>query len=143
MSNSGDAPKRWYQDGLRFECTQCGQCCSGEPGYVWVDEDEIERLALETGLSVADFESRFIRLVGQDKSLTEYSNGDCILLDRTTRKCTVYNARPIQCQTWPFWDSSLKTRADWKATCDVCPGAGKGKLYSISEIESARKKKSV
>src|SRR5438105_3224904 len=26
----------WYQDGLRFSCTRCGHCCTGEPGFVWV-----------------------------------------------------------------------------------------------------------
>ena len=33
----------WYSEGLRFECTQCGACCSGEPGYVWVDEPWLTR----------------------------------------------------------------------------------------------------
>ena len=27
--------------GLRFECTQCGDCCTGAPGYVWVNKAEI------------------------------------------------------------------------------------------------------
>ena len=27
----------WYRDGLRFACTRCGACCTGAPGYVWVD----------------------------------------------------------------------------------------------------------
>lgn len=146
MSNSNqptDSADRWYRDGLRFECTQCGQCCSGEPGYVWVDEQEITQLANDMKLSVEEFEAQFVRQVGPDKSLKEYPDGDCILLDPETRKCTVYAARPIQCRTWPFWDSTLETKEDWKQTCDVCPGAGKGKLYNFTEIETARKKKSV
>ena len=24
----------WYNDGLRFTCTRCGHCCTGEPGFV-------------------------------------------------------------------------------------------------------------
>ena len=23
----------WYQDGLQFRCTRCGNCCTGAPGY--------------------------------------------------------------------------------------------------------------
>ena len=42
----------WYSEGLRFECTQCGACCSGEPGYVWVDEAEIAAMANEMKMSV-------------------------------------------------------------------------------------------
>jgi Fe-S-cluster containining protein len=133
----------WYAEGLRFECTQCGACCSGAPGYVWVDEDEIAALATEMGLEVDAFERKFIRRVGKDKSLIEYPDGDCILLDPRTRKCTVYGARPTQCRTWPFWDSTLKKKKDWKATCEVCPGSGQGRLYTFEEIEVMRRQKSV
>ena len=133
----------WYSDGLRFECTQCGACCSGEPGYVWVNEDEILAMADEIGLKVDAFEGKFVRQVGQDKSLIEYPDGDCIMLDPRTRRCIVYTSRPIQCRTWPFWDSTLKKRKDWKETCEVCPGAGNGRLYTLGKIEKARKAKSV
>ncbi len=133
----------WYAEGLRFECTQCGACCSGEPGYVWVSDDEIDALAAEMGLETVAFERKFVRQVGHDKSLIEYPDGDCILLDPVTRNCTAYQARPIQCRTWPFWDSNLAKRKDWKETCEVCPGAGSGRLYALEEIEVTRKQKSV
>lgn len=140
-SNHHQTP--WYEDGLAFECTQCGDCCSGAPGYVWVDEDEIRAMADEMKLDIDVFEHRFIRQIGPNKSLVEYPDGDCILLDPDTRKCMVYAARPTQCRTWPFWDSNLKRPRDWKETCDVCPGAGKGRLYTLDQIEIQRKKKSV
>ena len=31
----------WYGGGLRFTCTQCGNCCTGQPGYVWISKKEI------------------------------------------------------------------------------------------------------
>lgn len=95
------------------------------------------------GLAPDVFENRFVRQVGTDRSLVEYPDGDCILLDPETRRCTVYEARPIQCRTWPFWDSNLKRKRDWQETCEVCPGAGTGRLYSLEAIEHARKEKSV
>ena len=143
MPKNDHHKKPWYRDGLRFECTQCGDCCSGEPGYVWVDQVEIEALANELGLDVLAFEQKFIRQIGRDRSLIEYPDGDCILLDRQTRKCTVYKSRPTQCRTWPFWDSTVKKQQDWEQTCEVCPGAGIGKLYTLEEIEAARNQKSV
>ncbi|MGB7323952.1 MAG: YkgJ family cysteine cluster protein [Rubripirellula sp.] len=133
----------WYEDGLQFECTQCGDCCSGAPGYVWVNDEEIQAMADEMDLAVDVFSNRFVRQVGVDQSLMEYPDGDCILLDPDTRKCSVYASRPTQCRTWPFWDSTLKRPKDWKETCEVCPGAGKGKLYTFDQIETQRKKKSV
>lgn len=133
----------WYHKGLRFECTQCGVCCSGDPGYVWVDQAEIDAMAVEMEMSTDAFESKFIRRVGAQKSLREYPNGDCILLDPENRTCLVYQARPIQCRNWPFWDSTVESKKDWKETCGECPGAGTGKLYTFEEIEIQRKQKSV
>jgi Fe-S-cluster containining protein len=89
------------------------------------------------------FRDKFVRRVGERESLIEYSDGDCIFLDPQTRGCMVYAARPVQCRTWPFWDSNLGSPSDWKRTCDACPGAGEGKLYSFEQIEVARKKFSV
>lgn len=133
----------WYREGLRFECTQCGACCSGAPGFVWVSQEEIEQLAAHMGLEEEVFRDRFVRRVGTRYSLVEYPDGDCIFLDPKTRGCSVYAARPIQCRTWPFWSSNLASPYAWKETCDSCPGAGQGKLYSIEQIEEHRKRKRV
>ena len=133
----------WYQEGLRFSCTQCGACCSGEPGYVWVNAEEIAAIAEHMDLPVDEFEKKFVRVVGTDKSLVEYPDGDCIFLDPEERNCMVYEARPIQCRTWPFWDSNLESEEAWAETCEVCPGSGKGRLYSIGQIEKRRNEKSV
>lgn len=128
----------WYNAGLRFECTQCGDCCTGAPGYVWVNNEEIAALAACAGLSVEEFEDQYVRRVGVRKSLKEFPGGDCVFFDSKTRKCSVYEARPRQCRTWPFWDSNLKSPDDWRHTCEVCPGSGKGALYALDEIESRR-----
>jgi len=129
----------WYQGGLKFTCSQCGDCCTGAPGHVWVNNEEIATLAEHEGLDVAAFEEQFVRRVGARKSLIEHPNGDCVFFDGVTRKCTVYDARPRQCRTWPFWDSNLKTPEDWKHTCSVCPGSGQGQLHSLDSIESQRR----
>jgi Fe-S-cluster containining protein len=125
----------WYKDGLKFQCTGCGDCCTGAPGYVWVNKEEIATLAKLVGLSVDKFEERFVREIGVRKSLQERSNGDCVFFDNVTRKCRVYSARPRQCRTWPFWDSNLKTPETWTSTCQVCPGSGNGKLYQLEQIQ--------
>lgn len=124
----------WFQDGLRFECTQCGDCCTGAPGYVWINNEEITALAATLGMKVHEFEASYVRRVGSRKSLIELANGDCILFDAKTRKCKVYNGRPRQCRTWPFWDSNIATPSAWKKTCAVCPGSGQGKVYSVEDV---------
>ena len=130
----------WYQDGLKFECSGCGDCCTGAPGYVWLNKQEIEQLAAETAEDdLEKFEKLYVRKVGIRKSLKEHSNGDCVFFDNETRKCEVYQSRPRQCRTWPFWDSNLRAEKDWELTCEVCPGSGQGKLHQIETIEKQRK----
>jgi hypothetical protein len=132
-----EAPSpRWYADGLRFSCTRCGACCTGAPGYVWVTEEEIERLAEFRGETVNQFGSRFVRRVSQRFSLVERPGGDCVFWDREDG-CTVYPARPVQCRTWPFWSENIATRKDWERVRRVCPGSGTGTWFSWDEIEAA------
>jgi hypothetical protein len=130
----------WYRDGLRFRCTQCGNCCTGAPGFVWVNQQEIEALAAAIGESdVAEFEAKYVRKVGARRSLKEFNNGDCVFFDGQTRRCTVYKDRPRQCRTWPFWDSNVRTPDAWAQTCAVCPGSGQGDLYTLEVVEQQRK----
>ena len=132
-SSPSSAP--WYADGLRFKCTACGDCCTGAPGFVWVNQAEIGRLAKHLGIGVDEFEARFVRQVGIRKSLVEYDNGDCVFFDGRSRKCTVYDHRPRQCRTWPFWESNLRSPEAWRETCEACPGSGKGPLYQLCDIQ--------
>ena len=129
----------WYKDGLRFKCSQCGNCCTGAPGYVWVNKEEVEALAAEVHLSVDEFMSKYVRKVGVRMSLVEYSNGDCVFFDNVKRTCNVYNARPRQCRTWPFWDSNIRTEKAWQQTCEVCPGSGQGNLVPLEKIVAQAK----
>lgn len=130
------SPEPWYRDGLAFTCTRCGDCCTGAPGYVWVDADSIRALAAYLEIPEAEFTARYVRRVGPRLSLVERPNGDCVFWARG-EGCSVYEARPRQCRTWPFWTTNLATPADWERTCKTCPGAGQGAVYSLVQIEEA------
>jgi len=123
----------WYKDGLRFKCTRCGNCCTGAPGYVWVTDEEIAAIAAFRGESVAAVTHKYVRDGFRGPSLQERPNNDCIFWDRA-KGCTIYPVRPRQCRTWPFWESHVKTPADWDRLREACPGAGQGELISAEEI---------
>lgn len=123
----------WYQDGLRFTCTQCGDCCTGEPGFVWVDDEEIARLAAVTGHTVEEFCRKFVARVGEDRTLRERDDGACVFF-RKGIGCTVYADRPKQCRTWPFWESNVRSPKTWERITRTCPGAGQGQLFTAEEI---------
>jgi Fe-S-cluster containining protein len=128
-----DTPEPWFQDGLRFTCTQCGKCCTGAPGVVWVDDDEITKLAAARGMVRHEFIAMFTRKERGRVSLRERPNGDCVFYD-AAKGCTVYQHRPKQCRTWPFWDSNLTTPERWAEVEGTCPGSGEGELIPVEEI---------
>lgn len=125
----------WYRDGLRFECTQCGNCCTGSPGHVWVEEDEIQAIAEYLDKPIGEIRLMNTRPARGRVSLTEYANGDCVYFDPQKRGCTIYPARPKQCRTWPFWNSNLSSEADWKSIQRDCPGAGNGNFVPLEKIQ--------
>ncbi|MBU0637768.1 MAG: YkgJ family cysteine cluster protein [Planctomycetes bacterium] len=130
----------WYADGLRFSCQQCGNCCSGAPGYVWVIKSEIAAIAECLGLTTAECQRQHVRRVGWRCSLHECRNGDCEFLLRESNGqtgCRIYNARPGQCATWPFWKSNLASPKAWTAAARECPGINHGELHLLAAIQEA------
>ncbi|MCS6863856.1 MAG: YkgJ family cysteine cluster protein [Gemmataceae bacterium] len=123
----------WYAGGLRFTCTQCGDCCTGAPGFVWVTAEELNAIAAYLGEPIAEVQPLYSRPARGRRTLREKTNGDCIFYDRT-KGCTIYPVRPAQCRSWPFWDSNLATPEDWERTCAQCPGSGQGELIPVEEI---------
>lgn len=124
----------WYAEGLRFRCTGCGDCCTGAPGFVWVNQAEIDALARRLEITPAEFEEQYVRLIGIRRSLVEEDNYDCVFFDSKTRRCQVYEDRPRQCRTWPFWKSNLKSASAWEETAQSCPGCNRGRLYDLEQI---------
>lgn len=133
-----DGQDHWYGDGLAFECTQCGDCCTGAPGYVWVGQDEIVRLAGGLNMTVESFGTQYLRYARNRLSLIEKPNGDCVFWDSTTG-CRVYEHRPDQCRSWPFWNANLESKSGWNAVSEHCPGCNQGKQWNFVEIQQTLK----
>lgn len=141
MTTEGERP--WYAEGLRFECTQCGNCCSGGPGAVWFTPEEAEAMASAVGVSLDLFIERYTRRLGGRRSLKELvrdGKHDCVFLDRDSRPgkaiCQIYKARPKQCRTWPWWPENLESPEAWDSVRrhTPCPGMGSGPTHGLVEI---------
>jgi len=128
---SADDP--WYRDGLAFECTRCGNCCTGEPGVVWVNDEELAALSAKLGEPLDEVTAVYTCIVHGQRTLREKANGDCVFFDRK-QGCTVYTVRPRQCRTWPFWESNLESPESWNAMARGCPGANQGDVIPLEEI---------
>ncbi|ASM38593.1 MAG: YkgJ family cysteine cluster protein [Campylobacter sputorum] len=96
-------------------CKKCGgKCCTGESGYIWISKDEIFALCKHLNTSFDDFKHNYLIKVGFRFSLKEknYNNGKaCIFFDEENLNCSIYDFRPNQCKTFPFW-SHFKNNFD-------------------------------
>lgn len=126
----------WYADGLPFQCTGCGNCCTGQPGHVWVTEDDIRAIADYLDKPIGEIRLMHTRPARGKVSLTEYANGDCTFFDPQSRRCRIYPVRPIQCSTWPFWRQNIDTPEDWERTCRECPGSGTAPVVPLETINN-------
>jgi len=127
----------WYEKGLRFECKRCGDCCRGEPGYVWVTEADIARIAKKLKIGTKNLKKKYIRKVGNSYSLIEMSNGDCVFY---SNGCAIYEVRPDQCRTFPFWPEYLSSPHAWAEAARRCPGVGSGTSFTEEEVDARLKR---
>ena len=132
----GESTQPWYHAGLRFVCTGCGVCCSGA-GRVWLSDEEITRLGVSLSLSTETFVDQYVdRDSGRWALKEDPRTGDCTFLRET--RCTIYEARPRQCRTFPWWPSTLESEARWRDTARSCEGIdhSEAPLISIDEIRA-------
>jgi Fe-S-cluster containining protein len=143
----------WYADGLKFTCTQCGNCCGGAPGFVWVNRDDVVRIADFLQITPEEMVERYCRKINGRWSLNEGpgpgSEYDCTFLreEKVSRRspdgggtiklarryCSVYAVRPLQCRTWPFWRENLTSRRMWDHSAERCHGMNHGKRHFTRE----------
>jgi Fe-S-cluster containining protein len=103
---------------------------------VFLRKKDVKRLVSRLKMGYTEFVETFCRWIpsgcGEKQlALKEKSNYDCIFWKEG---CTVYEARPLQCRTYPFWPSILDSEETWNSI--ICPGMGKGEMHSFREIES-------
>jgi Fe-S-cluster containining protein len=153
----------WYAQGLKFTCSQCGNCCTGGPGYVWISKEEIVRLAEYLNITPEETVEKYCRKLGGKFSLKEKRGPggayDCIFLDEVEvdatargrelaagdpvplkrRACSIYRVRPLQCRTWPFWPENLSSKKRWDDAATRCHGMNHGgRTFTRERIQSIR-----
>jgi len=126
-----DQRSYFFDEGIRFECRRCGDCCTGDPGIVRVNEREIADIAAYLGMPVSAVVETFLYFWENGHSIKEASDGRCLFFENG---CRIYPARPTQCRTFPFWFANLRSEARWNKIRSLCQGIGNGRLYKKNEI---------
>lgn len=127
----------FYSNGLNFSCNNCSACCRFEPGMVRLSQEDLHRLSTWAEVTDEQFILMYCRWVENNEGtktlcLREKSNYDCIFWKDG---CTAYEARPVQCRTYPFWTSLLQDKESWESEKKRCPGLDEGDFHSLEEIK--------
>ncbi len=119
---------------IRFECQGSGKCCVSHDGhgYVYFSLKDRRRIAEHLGIPTRTFTKDYCTKEGAFYHLKNL-HGPCHFLKG--KKCSVYEARPTQCRTWPFWPENMDAKK-WKTEIAAfCPGVGKGPVIPAKEIK--------
>jgi len=129
-------------DFVKFECQpDCSACCRIGEGKVYLTENEAQRIAAFFTISERDFLERFTSVEEDRFLLKDKEDQTCVFLRHPL--CQIYEVRPLQCRTYPFWSENLKNRNRWDLTRKECPGIGKGRTFLSNEIKQILNGKSL
>ena len=115
--------KEGYDFGFNPEgCESCeGNCCIGESGNIWINPLEIENLKNHLNVSLDELTKNYIEKRGYKYSIKEvklsHNNYACIFFDLKKKECSIYDVRPNQCRTFPFWDYFKKNKEEVVKEC--------------------------
>jgi Fe-S-cluster containining protein len=127
-----DFPKQ----SLKFDCVRCGNCCRLEAGDLFLSATDLRRLSEYLELSDEEFFLEYCEIVdlglAKRVSLIAEDSGACVFLGENG--CEVYEQRPLQCRTFPFWATNLMDESSYCALSESCPGVNQGKAWSPQEI---------
>lgn len=124
--------QKFYRKGLQFKCTTCGECCRLPDGKVKINQEQAIRIASYLNLFLSDFLDQYCSYQNDVIEIKDNQQGHCIFLEED--RCSIYEERPLQCKTFPFWPENLKSQYRWKQLRFFCRGIDHGKLYTEERI---------
>jgi len=169
VANAIEQSNPWWAQqqsgGLPFDCTACGKCCKND-GEVWFNTDEYVDLVEElqrqdsSGLMTQEYilqhyveevKQGWVRIKNRviDSTIDDTDNakkGECIFLGEDGKACGVYNVRPVQCRTYPWWPRLLTNATVWNSESVLPDDVEGGKhwspesggcegLYTVSSVD--------
>lgn len=118
-----------------FSCTQCGACCynfvddNGNRSAVYLTEKDLYLLNTQLKMNPEDLASAYLDVKNDFIILKHKTIGtiSCCIFLESNKKCQIYDVRPEQCRTYPYWGPQFrgdKTQEEfWRHEAKTrCPG---------------------
>lgn len=120
--------------GFRFQCTGCGDCCTGRGDY-YVEVSRAEQRCIQQHLKISWrwFRRRYVTVDADGTQSLQWAGDRCVFLGGE-RRCRIYPVRPQQCHTYPFWPELVKSPARWQRESKQCDGMGRGAVIPLAQV---------
>jgi uncharacterized protein len=125
---------------MKFKCQEScgGKCCvsPNEKNFIFLTQEDMQRLEDFLRIPPLEFaEGNYF----DSTRFAQYKKPKFLWFMRDSvgkacrflkaGKCSVYEARPTQCRTFPFWPE-----LDWEKVRETCPGIGVGEKLTKETI---------
>ncbi|BCS97123.1 hypothetical protein DSLASN_27550 [Desulfoluna limicola] len=129
-----------------FQCTQCGECCTGFGGTYMTPED-VDRIADHIGVSRDEFIETYCQVVDGMPVIALGDDGRCVFF---RDNCSIHTVKPRMCCAWPFIDAVERVPSNWDLMADACEGIRTGVPHEevrrivrgeIDKLDEARNEK--
>lgn len=127
---------------MKFQCQEScgGKCCSrskeNSGAFVFLTKSDVNIIEKATGRNrekfseLLEFDStRFTRKKSKQRVLKMVGDA-CTFFEKG--KCKIFENRPMQCKTFPFWPENMKAYK-WNKLKKFCIGIGKGNEINFEE----------
>jgi Fe-S-cluster containining protein len=115
---------------MRFQCQPgCIRCCE-QTGHVYLNRDDIARLAAHLQLSRAEFRRRYLCGPPSLPRFRKPRGRQCPFL--LADGCSVHAVKPLQCSSFPFWPELIASATERQQAAAYCPGMNRGALVNLT-----------
>ena len=110
-----------------FQCTQCGECCTGFGG-TYMTQDDVVRIAAHLGVSQEQFLDEFCQMVDGMPVIAVGEDGRCVFFKGN---CSIHTVKPRMCCAWPFIEAVERVPSNWDLMADACEGIQTGIPHDV------------
>jgi Fe-S-cluster containining protein len=123
----------WEKENIRFECqSDCFKCCL-KPGVIFFEAGDIRRVSKFLNCTPSELKSAYLEFEEDEWLINVDADVPCPFLGK--QGCSIHEAKPKQCSTYPFWKENLESKVSWKSESENCPGIGLGPMMPTKSIK--------